>query len=70
MFEGQDEIRKREFPQLLDRVWLNSAAFAPHSKSVVEAMEKFIQYFHDPKIGDDQLDLFDKITEGTYEDAA
>ncbi|NHJ39217.1 MAG: aminotransferase class V-fold PLP-dependent enzyme [Asgard group archaeon] len=70
MFEGQNEIRKKEFPQLLDRVWLNSAAFAPHSKSVVTAMEKFIQYFHDPKIGDDQLDIFDKITEETYEDAA
>jgi selenocysteine lyase/cysteine desulfurase len=70
MFEGQEEIRKKEFPQLLDRVWLNSAAFAPHSKSVVKAMEKFIQYFHDPQIGDDQLALFDKITEGTYNDAA
>jgi len=30
MFEGQDELRNKEFPQLMDGVWLSSSAFTPH----------------------------------------
>ena len=64
MFEGQEKIRKEEFPQLLDRVWLNSAAFAPHSKSVVKAMNQFIHHFHDPSLGEAVDQLFQDVTEG------
>ncbi|MFW9922614.1 MAG: aminotransferase class V-fold PLP-dependent enzyme [Candidatus Thorarchaeota archaeon] len=70
MFEGQEKIRKEEFPQLLDRVWLNSAAFAPHSKSVVKAMQQFINHFHDPAIGKEVDQLFVDITNSTYSGAA
>ncbi len=70
MFEGQEEIRKNEFPQLLDRVWLSSSAFTPHPKSVVKAMHQFIDYFHDPTIGKDVQDLFDNVNIGTYNGAA
>ncbi len=70
MFEGQDEIRKKEFPQLMDRVWLSSAAFTPHAKSVVEAMTQFIDYFHIPSVGKDVQELFDNVNNGTYNGAA
>ncbi|NHJ32658.1 MAG: aminotransferase class V-fold PLP-dependent enzyme [Asgard group archaeon] len=70
MFEGQDEIRKKEFPQLMDRIWLSSAAFTPHAKSVVEAMHQFIDYFHDPTIGKDVMELFESVNTGTYNGAA
>jgi len=52
MFDEQEKIRTEEFPQLLDRVWLNSSAFVPHPKSVVKAMHRFINYFHNPGIGE------------------
>ena len=70
MFEGQDKIRNEEFPQLLDRVWLNSAAFAPHSKSVVEAMNQFIHHFHDPTLGKAVDQLFQDVTEGALDGGA
>ncbi|HUU76956.1 MAG TPA: aminotransferase class V-fold PLP-dependent enzyme [candidate division Zixibacteria bacterium] len=70
MFEGQDKIRKEEYPQLLNRVWLNSAAFAPHAKSVVKAMEQFIHYFHDPTVGKAVDQLFQDVTENTMSGAA
>lgn len=70
MYEGQEEIRKKEFPQLLSRVWLSSSAFTPHPKSVVKAMHQFIDYFHDPTIGKDVQELFDDVNTGTYAGAA
>ncbi|MHA1155730.1 MAG: aminotransferase class V-fold PLP-dependent enzyme, partial [Candidatus Heimdallarchaeota archaeon] len=70
MFEGQEKILKEEFPQLLDRVWLNSSAFVPHAKSVVKAMHQFINYFHDPTIGEAVDNHFRDVTDGTMEGAA
>jgi len=70
MFEGQDKILKKEFSQLKGRVWLNTAAFAPHSKSVVKAMEQFIQYFYDPIIGKEVDQFFVDITNSALAGAA
>jgi selenocysteine lyase/cysteine desulfurase len=70
MFEGQEEIRRKEYPQLEDRVWLNTAAFAPHSLSVTKAMNKFIEHFHNPKIGENVDELFTSVTNNTYSSAA
>ncbi|TET31529.1 MAG: aminotransferase class V-fold PLP-dependent enzyme [Candidatus Heimdallarchaeota archaeon] len=70
MFEGQEELRKKEFPQLMNRVWLSSAAFTPHAKSVVEAMTQFIDYFHNPSVGKDVMELFEIVNTGTYNGAA
>ncbi|MBN1329817.1 MAG: aminotransferase class V-fold PLP-dependent enzyme [Candidatus Heimdallarchaeota archaeon] len=66
MFEGQEEIRYKEFPQLMNRVWLNSSAFVPHAKSVIAAMEKFMHHFHDPQIGGNVDDLFKETMEQAY----
>ncbi|MHA1211060.1 MAG: aminotransferase class V-fold PLP-dependent enzyme [Candidatus Heimdallarchaeota archaeon] len=68
MIQGQEEIRKREFPQLLDRVWLNSSAFVPHPKSVIKAMNNFMMHFHNPVIGGNIDELFQKTTDQTYEE--
>jgi selenocysteine lyase/cysteine desulfurase len=70
MFKGQDEIRKKEFPHLLNRVWLNSAAFTPHPKSVVEAMNECIQLFHDAKVGEAFDKKMENTTIDTYNEAA
>jgi selenocysteine lyase/cysteine desulfurase len=42
MFEGQEKIREREFPQLKKRIWLNSAATVPLPKSTIKAMHTAI----------------------------
>ena len=61
MFEGQDELRKNEFPQIMDRVWLSSAAFTPHAKSVVEAMNQIMDIFHNPTDSKEVMELFKNI---------
>ncbi len=65
MFEEQEKILKEEFPQLLNRVWLNSSAFVPHAKSVVKAMHQFINYIHDPIIGEAVDNHFRAVTNDT-----
>ena len=70
MYEGQEEIRKREFPQLMERIWLNSAAYTPHATSVVEAMNHLINIFHIPSSGEDVIEMFENLNKEVYEGAA
>ncbi len=70
MYEGQEEIRKKEFPQLMERIWLNSAAYTPHATSVVEAMNQFINIFHIPSSGEDVIEMFENLNKEVYEGAA
>ncbi|NHJ84256.1 MAG: hypothetical protein FK734_02265, partial [Asgard group archaeon] len=69
MFEGQEEIRNKEYPHLKNRVWLNSSAFVPHSMSVVKAMQEMTDYFHLPILGKEAEDYFIKINEEFYQGA-
>ncbi|MHA1440307.1 MAG: aminotransferase class V-fold PLP-dependent enzyme [Candidatus Heimdallarchaeota archaeon] len=70
MFEGQAELVEREYPQLKNRVWLNSAAFAPHATSVKKAMNRFINYFHDPTISVESDKMFEEVDKSVFEGAA
>ncbi|NHJ49763.1 MAG: aminotransferase class V-fold PLP-dependent enzyme [Asgard group archaeon] len=70
MFDGQEDIRKKEFPHLMNRVWLNSAAFTPHSISVSKAMEEFIQLWHKAEVGEAFDKQMEETTTDTYSEAA
>jgi len=70
MFTGQKAIREKEFPQLAGRVWLNTAAFAPHSKSVIKAMQRIVQQWHDPKLDGSYDEYYAEISSELYSGAA
>ena len=70
MFKGQAEIIEREYPQLKNRIWLNSAAFTPHATSVKKAMEGFIDYFYNPDMSEESVKIFEEIDKSVIEGAA